>query len=165
MFGNNLSLGIRIFKSPKFDLSLRWNKKFSLTPWFQRIKIILKEVPKRSSHVDLCHNWLSFLNFVFHIFWILSSLLSLQLYWTHYIQNRETQHVNIVLQCVYWFFWTAKYERKSCFELNDKPSNVTMLSTDFSFQTVVFWNLFEFSRAEIILKINISHILNPNLTK
>jgi hypothetical protein len=36
-----------------------------------------------------------------------------------------------------------------------------MSSTDFSFQNLVFWNLFEFSSAEI----NISHILNPNLTK
>ncbi len=39
--------------------------------------------------------------------------------------------------------------------------SVTMSSTDFSFQNLVFWNLFEFSSAEI----NISHILNPNLTK
>jgi hypothetical protein len=31
------------------------------------------------------------------------------------LQNRETQHVNIVLQCMYVsIFWTAKYERKSC---------------------------------------------------
>jgi hypothetical protein len=33
------------------------------------------------------------------------------------------------------------------FEL--KPSSATMFSTDFSFQTLVFWNLFEFSAAEI----------------
>jgi len=31
--------------------------------------------------------------------------------------------------------------------------------------TNLFWNLFEFSVAEITLKINISHVLNPNLTK
>jgi hypothetical protein len=35
----------------------------------------------------------------------------------------------------------------------------------FPFQNLVFWNLFEFSLAEITLKINISHILNPNLIK
>jgi len=34
-------------------------------------------------------------------------------------------------------------------ELNDKPSSVTMSSTDFSFQNLVFWNLFEFSVVEI----------------
>jgi hypothetical protein len=42
---------------------------------------------------------------------------------------------------------------------------VTTFSTDFSFQNLVFWNLFEFSVAEITYKKNISHILNPNLTK
>jgi hypothetical protein len=39
-----------------------------------------------------------------------------------------------------------------------------MSSTDFSFQNLVFWNLFEFSIAKNHLKINISHTLNPNLT-
>jgi hypothetical protein len=39
-----------------------------------------------------------------------------------------------------------------------------MSSTDFSFQNLVFWSLFEFSAAEIT-KINISHILNPNIAK
>jgi hypothetical protein len=34
-------------------------------------------------------------------------------------------------------------------ELNGKPSNATKFSTDFSFQNLVFWNLFEFSAAEI----------------
>jgi hypothetical protein len=34
----------------------------------------------------------------------------------------------------------------------------------FPSKTWFFGNLFEFSAAEITLKINISHILNPNLT-
>ncbi len=42
---------------------------------------------------------------------------------------------------------------------------VTMSSTDSSFQNLVFWSLFEFSVVESHLKIKISHILNPNLTK
>ncbi len=37
-------------------------------------------------------------------------------------------------------------------ELNGKPSSVTTFSTDFSFQNLVFWNLFEFSVAEITYK-------------
>jgi hypothetical protein len=37
-------------------------------------------------------------------------------------------------------------------ELNGKPSNVITLSTDFAFQNLVFWNLFEISAAEIALK-------------
>ncbi len=35
----------------------------------------------------------------------------------------------------------------------------TTSSTDFSFQNLVFWNLFEFSSGRIHLKFNISHIL------
>jgi len=34
-------------------------------------------------------------------------------------------------------------------ELNAKPSSVTTFSTDFFFQNMVFWNLFEFSVVEI----------------
>jgi hypothetical protein len=37
-------------------------------------------------------------------------------------------------------------------ELNDKPSSVTIFSTDFSFQNLVFWNLIELLVAKIILK-------------
>jgi hypothetical protein len=43
--------------------------------------------------------------------------------------------------------------------------SVTTSSTDFSFQNLVLWDLFEFSAGKNHLKINISHILNPNLTK
>jgi hypothetical protein len=41
------------------------------------------------------------------------------------LQNRETQHVNIVLQCQYRFF------EEIMLELNGKPSSVTTFSTDF----------------------------------
>jgi hypothetical protein len=37
-------------------------------------------------------------------------------------------------------------------ELNGKPSSGITFSTDFSFQNLGFWNLFEFSVAEITLK-------------
>jgi len=37
-------------------------------------------------------------------------------------------------------------------ELNRKPSSATTFSTDFSFQNLVFWDLFEFPVAEITLK-------------
>jgi hypothetical protein len=43
--------------------------------------------------------------------------------------------------------------------------SVTMSSTDFSFQNLGFWNLFELSEITEKININISHILNPNLTK
>jgi hypothetical protein len=44
--------------------------------------------------------------------------------------------------------------------------SVTMSSTDFSFQNLVFWNLFEFSMTENYhLKINISHVINSNPIK
>jgi hypothetical protein len=35
-------------------------------------------------------------------------------------------------------------------ELNGKPSSVPTISTDFSFQKMVFGNLFEFSIAKIV---------------
>jgi hypothetical protein len=35
----------------------------------------------------------------------------------------------------------------------------------FFFQNLIFWNLVEFLAAKNHFKINISHILNPNLTK
>jgi hypothetical protein len=38
-------------------------------------------------------------------------------------------------------------EKEIMLELNSKPSSVTTFSTDFSFQNLVFWNLFEFSAA------------------
>jgi hypothetical protein len=45
------------------------------------------------------------------------------------------------------------------------PTSVTTSSTDFSFQNLVFLgNLFEFFNSRNHLNINISHILNPNLT-
>jgi hypothetical protein len=47
------------------------------------------------------------------------------------------------------------------------PSVSTTASTDYSFQNLVFGNLFEFSAPEITLKNQyLSHIIrNPNLTK
>jgi hypothetical protein len=43
--------------------------------------------------------------------------------------------------------------------------SVTMSSTDFSFQNLVSWNLFEFFQGQKSLKNQyLPHILNPNLT-
>jgi len=69
------------------------------------------------------------------------------------LQNRETQHVNIVLQCRYS---NSQIWKELILELNSKPPTVITFSTDFSFDNLVFWNLFEFSAAEITLK-SISH--------
>ncbi len=65
------------------------------------------------------------------------------------LQNRETQHLNIVLRCMYQFL-NSQIWKEIMLELNGKPSSVTKFSTDFSFQNLVFGNLFEFSAAEII---------------
>jgi hypothetical protein len=45
------------------------------------------------------------------------------------------------------------------------PSVLPHPQVIFPSKTWFFWNLFEFFAAEITKKINISHILNPNLTK
>jgi hypothetical protein len=80
------------------------------------------------------------------------------------LQNRETQHVNIVLHCMYWSFehpnmkgnhawiewWALKcYHLLYCFFL-PKPG---------------FLEFIWIFRGRNHFKINISHILNPNLTK
>ncbi len=64
------------------------------------------------------------------------------------LQNRETQHVDIVLQCMYQFFEQPNMKGNYAW-IDWNPSSVTMLSTAFSFQNLFFWNLFEFSVAEI----------------
>ncbi len=64
------------------------------------------------------------------------------------LQNKETQHVNIVLQaCIN--FLNCQTWKEIMLDLNGKPSSVTTSSTDFLFQKLVFKNLFEFSAAEI----------------
>jgi hypothetical protein len=53
------------------------------------------------------------------------------------LQNRETQHVNIVLQCMYPFFEQPNM-KEIMLELNGKSSSVIMSSTFFSFQFGIF---------------------------
>jgi hypothetical protein len=57
---------------------------------------------------------------------------------------------NIVLQCI--DFLNSQIWKENMLELNGKPSSVTTFSTDFSFQNLVFQNLFEFWVIEIIQK-------------
>jgi hypothetical protein len=48
-----------------------------------------------------------------------------------------------------YIFLNSQIGKEIMLELNGQPSSVTTFSTDFSFQNLVFWNLFEFSVAEI----------------
>jgi hypothetical protein len=50
-------------------------------------------------------------------------------------------------------------------DLNGKLSSVTTFSADFSFQNLVFLEFIWIFSCRNHLKINISHILNPNFTK
>jgi hypothetical protein len=50
-------------------------------------------------------------------------------------------------------------------ELNGKPSSVIMFSIDFSFHNLFFFLIIWIFSSRNHLKINISHILNSNLTK
>ncbi len=68
------------------------------------------------------------------------------------LQSKETQHVNIVFQFMYWFFEQQNMKGDRAQEQNGNLSSVTTFSTDFSFQNLVFCNLFEFSAAEITSK-------------
>jgi hypothetical protein len=49
-------------------------------------------------------------------------------------------------------FFNSQIWKEIMLELYGNSSTVTMFSTDFSFQNLVFWNLFEFSAANIIWK-------------
>jgi hypothetical protein len=53
------------------------------------------------------------------------------------LKNRETQHVNIVLQCMYPFF-NSQIWKEIMLELNGKRSSVPTFSTDFSFENLFF---------------------------
>jgi hypothetical protein len=55
-------------------------------------------------------------------------------------------------------FLNSQLWKEIMLEFNGKPSSVTTFSTDFSFQNLIFSSKNHF-------QINISHILNPNLTK
>jgi len=62
------------------------------------------------------------------------------------LQNRETQHVNIVLQCMYPFSEEPHMKGKSCLlSLQVLPHSQLI----FPPKNLSFWNLFEFSAAEI----------------
>jgi rRNA maturation endonuclease Nob1 len=54
------------------------------------------------------------------------------------------------VMCDYSLTFKQSNIKKIMLELNGKPSSVTTFSNDFSFQNLVFWNLFEFSSAKII---------------
>jgi hypothetical protein len=64
------------------------------------------------------------------------------------LQNKEIQYVNIVYNVCIEFF-NGQIWKEIMLELNGKPSNIITFSTDFSFQNLVFFNLFEFSTTKI----------------
>jgi len=68
--------------------------------------------------------------------------------WTHYKigkLNMWTLFWNVCIDFLNDQIW-----KEIMLELNDKLSSVTTFSTDFSFQNLVFWNLFELLVAKII---------------
>jgi len=74
--------------------------------------------------------------------------MSLAQVWTHYKirkLNMWTLFCNVCINFLNNQIW-----KEIMFELNDKPTSVTTFSTDFLFQNLVFWNLFELLVAKII---------------
>jgi hypothetical protein len=92
--------------------------------------------------------WESLLTtFIVYNIYILVWPVALGQVWTHYKigkLNMLTLFCNVRID-----FLNSQIWKEIMLELNSKPSSVTMFSTDFSFQNLVFWNLFEFSAAEI----------------
>ncbi len=75
--------------------------------------------------------------------------------WTHYkIEklNMWTLFCNVCIDILNNQIW-----KEIMLELNYKASSVTTFSTDFSFQNLVFWNLFEFSVEKFTLNQYIPH--------
>jgi hypothetical protein len=67
--------------------------------------------------------------------------------WTHYKiwkLNMWTLFCNVCIK-----FLNSQIWKEIMLELNGKTSSVITFSTDFSFQNLVLWNLFEFPAAEI----------------
>ncbi len=64
--------------------------------------------------------------------------------WTHY-KIRKLNMWTLFLNSQIW--------KEIMLELNGKPSSVTTFSTDFSFQNLIFCNIFEFSAAKITSKL------------
>jgi len=70
--------------------------------------------------------------------------------WTHYKIGKLNMWT---LFCNVWIdFLNSEIWKEIMLELNGEPSSLTMFSTDFSLQNLVFWNLFEFSAAKRHLK-------------
>ncbi len=67
--------------------------------------------------------------------------------WTHYKIGELNMWTLFCNVCIY--FLNSQIWKEVILELNSKPSSVITFSTDFSFQNLVFGNLFEFSVAEI----------------
>jgi rRNA maturation endonuclease Nob1 len=67
--------------------------------------------------------------------------------WAHYKIGKLNMWTLFCNGCI--DFLNNQIWNEIMLELNGKPSSVTTFSTDFSFQNLVFWNLFEFSVAEI----------------
>jgi hypothetical protein len=73
--------------------------------------------------------------------------MSLAQVWTHYKigkLNMWTLFCNVCIEFLNNQIW-----KEIMLELNGKPSSVTTSSTDFPFQNLVFWNLFELSMVEV----------------
>jgi len=92
------------------------------------------------------HNWIWEFSKPFLLVWP----VPLAQVWTHYKigkLNMWTLFCNVCID-----FLNSQIWMDIMLEMNSNPSSVTTFSTDFSFQNLVFGNLFEFSVAEITLK-------------
>ncbi len=121
---------------------------FSFTPTsvvMEQMKINKYRVHCMQGPTTIAHTRL--LTFSFTLVWP----VTLAQVWTHYKigkLNMWTLFCNVCID-----FLNSQIWKEIMLELNGKPSSVTRFSTDLSFQNLVFWNLFEFSVAEITSKL------------
>jgi hypothetical protein len=70
--------------------------------------------------------------------------------WTHYKIGKLNMWKLFCNVCI--DFLNSQIWKEIVLKLNGKTSSVITFLTDFSFQNLIFWNLFKFSTAEITLK-------------
>ncbi len=98
---------------------------------------IIRRIPCNQIYYKTC---------LHHKRWLVWLVLLAQV-WTHYKIGKFNMWALFCNVCIN--FLNNQIWKEIMLELNGKPSSVTTFSTDFCFQNLNFWNLFEFSAAEI----------------
>jgi len=127
-------------------LRMKWNIYFLIAKRWKRIQIM---------NVEICIINNSFANFPLRETSVTYAIWQV---WTHCKIGKVNMWVLLCNVCI--DFLNSQIWKESMLELNVKPSSVTTFFNWFCLPYLVFWNLFEFSVAQITLK-----SISPTLSK